>query len=421
MEIVQEIGAYAGLAAVVGLAVLSALYFSQARDVRRLREWAGRAPERTPDAASPQTPRVTPQPRRTGPIRPGQPARPGQAPATPAQTGAKPASAVGGAAAAGGAAAGAAAGAGAAGPSSPAARSAAGGTEAPPAGPRADEAGTDQEEELESPAAAHNDDATEIVRPPREDGPAEGAPGEEDEPLEDGDVGAEGEKDEDLARAPSNGAPDSERPSPPVPPVAPASPPTLPPRPASRLPARSAPPSRAAGGHTEVIPPSERRAPWYRRDPRLAVLAVAGVLIVGGAAVFGLTKIGDSGSEERASQSADNGSDNGSDSSSRRRSAAVSPSSVTVSVLNGTNIPGLAAQIGDEVEAKGFQLGNVTNASDQGVRNESVVFFARGGEREAIAVGRALDISQREGIDTRTQSLAGDARVVVVAGSDKTR
>ena len=47
MEIIQEIGSYAGLAAVVGLAVLSALYFSQARDVKRLREWAGRAPERT--------------------------------------------------------------------------------------------------------------------------------------------------------------------------------------------------------------------------------------------------------------------------------------------------------------------------------------------------------------------------------------
>ena len=49
MEILQEIGSYAGLAAVLGLAVLSALYFSQARDVKRLREWAGRAPERAPE------------------------------------------------------------------------------------------------------------------------------------------------------------------------------------------------------------------------------------------------------------------------------------------------------------------------------------------------------------------------------------
>jgi hypothetical protein len=46
MHHVQQIGSYAGFAAIVGLAVLSALYFSQARDVKRLREWAGRAPER---------------------------------------------------------------------------------------------------------------------------------------------------------------------------------------------------------------------------------------------------------------------------------------------------------------------------------------------------------------------------------------
>jgi len=43
---VETVGAYSGLAAVVGLGVLSLLYFSQAREVKRLREWAGRAPER---------------------------------------------------------------------------------------------------------------------------------------------------------------------------------------------------------------------------------------------------------------------------------------------------------------------------------------------------------------------------------------
>ena len=49
---VQQVGSYAGFAAVLGLAVLSALYFSQARDVKRLREWAGRAPERDAEARS---------------------------------------------------------------------------------------------------------------------------------------------------------------------------------------------------------------------------------------------------------------------------------------------------------------------------------------------------------------------------------
>ena len=46
MELIKEIGAIAGIGAFVGLSVLTMLYFSQARDVRRLREWAGRAPER---------------------------------------------------------------------------------------------------------------------------------------------------------------------------------------------------------------------------------------------------------------------------------------------------------------------------------------------------------------------------------------
>src|SRR4051794_17825610 len=45
-EDLKTIGALAGLLAVPGLAVLSLLYFGQAREVRRLRDWAGRAPER---------------------------------------------------------------------------------------------------------------------------------------------------------------------------------------------------------------------------------------------------------------------------------------------------------------------------------------------------------------------------------------
>lgn len=45
-DILINLGAIAGVASIIGLAVLAMLYFSQARDVRRLREWAGREPER---------------------------------------------------------------------------------------------------------------------------------------------------------------------------------------------------------------------------------------------------------------------------------------------------------------------------------------------------------------------------------------
>src|SRR5215208_8228864 len=43
---VEKFGSYVGIAAFFGLAILSLLYFAQAREVKRLREWAGRAPER---------------------------------------------------------------------------------------------------------------------------------------------------------------------------------------------------------------------------------------------------------------------------------------------------------------------------------------------------------------------------------------
>lgn len=46
MELIKEIGAFAGLVAFLGLAILAMLSFAQGRDIRRLREWAGSAPER---------------------------------------------------------------------------------------------------------------------------------------------------------------------------------------------------------------------------------------------------------------------------------------------------------------------------------------------------------------------------------------
>src|SRR5215217_7532735 len=43
---VEKYGAYLGIASFLGLALLSILYFAQARELRRLHDWAGRAPER---------------------------------------------------------------------------------------------------------------------------------------------------------------------------------------------------------------------------------------------------------------------------------------------------------------------------------------------------------------------------------------
>jgi hypothetical protein len=143
----------------------------------------------------------------------------------------------------------------------------------------------------------------------------------------------------------------------------------------------------------------------------LAVAAAVGLAIV----AFGALQLtgGDGSSGDAGGGLASNRSGDAGDSS-----APVDPASVTVAVLNGTTQPGLAAQIGDQIANEGFVRGVVTNNSDQ-ARAESVVLYAPGAEREAIDVSRRLDIPQREPIDAASQSLAGDATVVVIAGADQ--
>jgi hypothetical protein len=46
LKVIEQIGAFAGLASFLGLALLALLSFTHGRDIRRLRDWAGSAPER---------------------------------------------------------------------------------------------------------------------------------------------------------------------------------------------------------------------------------------------------------------------------------------------------------------------------------------------------------------------------------------
>ncbi|HZB77262.1 MAG TPA: LytR C-terminal domain-containing protein [Solirubrobacteraceae bacterium] len=160
------------------------------------------------------------------------------------------------------------------------------------------------------------------------------------------------------------------------------------------------------------------------------MLLVAGILILGGAAAFAVTELAsDDESSPVAGQSAVGGGgadegdegdgEDGNDRSGRRR---VVPANVTVAVLNGTTVPGLAGRIGEEVESFGFDVGTVANSADQAQqRAESVVLYAPSHEREATAVSRRLSINQRQPIDPASQELAGDATVVVIVGADRSQ
>jgi hypothetical protein len=418
MEIIQEIGSYAGLAAIVGLAVLSALYFSQARDVKRLREWAGRAPERAAQPV-PQPQRVVAQPQPAGPPavpKPPQPPAkvPEGEPAIAASAGARPATAT---ATAGAAAAGAATAATVERPPGPGA--------ATPAGQAKE--GPEDEKPAEPDGGKPEGDGAQASATSAPEAP----PGEGDE--------AAGTKPPAPAVAATEPTKQEEPPTEAVPPER-TGPPTIPPppsraatpagqaRPLPPLPQRyqrTTPPSRPAPQPTAIIPPASKGAAAARTGGlgrgRIAALAVAGVLVIGGGAAFAISQltkddepatVGSAGSGAQGDDGGGNGNAGG---------PAVDPADVTVAVLNGTLVSGLAASVGDEAARLGFDVGTIGDASDQEQqRAESVVMYASGHRREAVVVSRRLKISQREQIDPETQALAGDAGVVVVAGADKT-
>lgn len=436
MEILQEIGSYAGLAAILGLAVLSALYFSQARDVKRLREWAGRAPDRAPTPVVPEPRAVVAQPIVRPPA--SRPVPGGTPPPVPRPPGAQPAS--------------------------PAAAAAAGAAPAVAQGPKVADDEEQGEDELDVTAMDT------VVHPPppppeEDEGGGEAPEGDgdgEEAELDDGgetggyaavapDEAADGGPgDSEQIDAPEEGETGEWRPEDEhsgidftdehdavdytderdaVDPVTPLPRPPVPPRPYERRGA-PAPATGYARERGPILPPYAEARPSSEsgdgassgsgRRPVLLALAALAVIVV---VAFGVTQLvggEDSGGGDDAGLSADGGTDDGSDGSSGGGSDAppIVPADVTVAVLNGTTVPGLAATVGDRIQGAGFQLGTVTNNFDQ-ERAESVVLYAPGAEREAADVGRRLDVSQRESIDAESQALAGDATVVVVAGADQ--
>lgn len=275
MDLIEKIGPYAGLIGFIGTTILAFLYFSQARDVRRLREWAGRAPERAAQAEARQA------------------------------AVAEPAAIVAGEQAVAGAAA------------------------------------AQETETAETAGEAVAPETEETVAPPP--------------PLK------------------------SELPKP-----------------------------MSLGEVQRRREEARRRWRWLS-EPRYVVLVVGGLLIFGAAAIAAIVVLtgGESSSKSSSEQTRDKG-----------KTAQIQPSEVTVAVLNGTGIPGLANRVGEDLKAVDFEVKTVTNASQQGLRRTSVL-YTRGNKLKAQAVAKQLRTGSPRPADPQNATLGARADVIVTVGSDE--
>jgi LytR cell envelope-related transcriptional attenuator len=159
---------------------------------------------------------------------------------------------------------------------------------------------------------------------------------------------------------------------------------------------------RAAGEGEPLV--ARVRAFFARHlpQPRYLAVIVGGVIVLGvGVTAGALALFGDG--------NGGGGGDGG---------GGLRPGEIEVAVLNGTAVPGLAARIGDQVEAGGFQLGAVTNSPSSFSR--TVVMYRRGHQPEAERVGRSLRIKPVRLMTRQTAEISAGADVSVIVGQDRT-
>ncbi|MEJ7796973.1 MAG: LytR C-terminal domain-containing protein [Solirubrobacteraceae bacterium] len=380
LDQIERFGSYFGYAAVIGLGVLSLLYFSQAREVRRLREWAGRAPER--DAEMAQRVQSDAQRRAVAQLAPA--ASGGTQSAAPQTAAAQQAEAARRAAAASVMPKVQPPGTGAAppavGPPGQLARPAGLGGASPPPAP--------------APAPGSPAASAATVPPP---GATPGAPA-----APTGAVAAARQA-ATPGRSPAsiNGAGGQDTHESPA--ARPSPLPDLPPRTARA--ASSAPPPADAGGI------SGRRIGLIGGGVCAVLAAAVGLTLL-------LTGGGDTPSADNAIRDTPPPPAASSPFSS---STSVDRKATQVAVLNGTTQTGLASAVSRTIEGKGFTMLPVDTNPDQEIAT-TTVSYVPGSGRAARIVARTMEIGATavQPIDTDTATVASsEAKVVVLVGSDK--
>ena len=138
------------------------------------------------------------------------------------------------------------------------------------------------------------------------------------------------------------------------------------------------------------------------RSPLTLVAAFIAIAIVAGGIAYAVT--------------GGFGGDDGKNGGGGKQSKGLHPAEIEVAVLNGTATEGLAGEYGDMVEARGFQLGNVTNT--ESAQELSAVMFKPHNGRAAQKVAKSLDIPRVQPMTEEVARLGEGAPVAVVVGED---
>ncbi|HEY7077659.1 MAG TPA: LytR C-terminal domain-containing protein [Solirubrobacteraceae bacterium] len=428
---VEKYGAYVGIAAFIGLAILSLLYFSQAREVKRLREWAGRAPERAAEIEAQAVANAEAALRE----REAEVAAPEPVSATngaPARV-LRPEE-IAAAAFARAAGVAAPAGAGLAPPEPPTEiavqrageRAEAGAEAASVAAPEAAAAAT--EAAPAQPAGPSGPDGPAADSPDSPAGPAADSPAAPASPAAPSEPGSPAAPSEPAADepAPANGHREE------VPPIPPAATPAArrgaaPPRPAAPPPRRPAPAAPAARRRpaAATMPSRDKRS-----MSTIAIIVGIGVLVLAAAGFAATQLLGSDnggGTQKSAGTPSATASPGRTATSTPKPAATLTPAQTKVAVLNSTPIPGLAASTRDQLAGKGYTKGNLSTGNFTGPpRQQSVVMYTRrAAHRAAGAVAKALSIASVQAADSATEAQAQNkgvtADVIVIVGGDKSR
>lgn len=173
-----------------------------------------------------------------------------------------------------------------------------------------------------------------------------------------------------------------------------------------------------------AVRPGQPRSGVGRAFVILAALLGVGAVVAG---VLVIKNINSSSSKTNSASASSAAARTTAASRRNAPAAAVNPRTVTVAVLNGTNTNGLAGKVSGRLDTAGYQKGYVGNFTPNQTQSSTLVQYMPGDKRDASAVATSLKLPPKsvEPLDSGTQQIAcppsqGPCKsaVVVTVGSD---